>query len=94
MFVNVLAYSRAAWTIFEVLSKVVRAARGTWARETTASLTIPAPGRWKHTSLYLPSLPPHPADWSPLIASPVLGLIRDGWEDATERRHCALTTLS
>lgn len=92
MYVNVLAYSRAAWTIFEVLSKVVRAARGTWARETTASLTTPAPVRWKHTSLYLP--PHSPADWSPLIPSPVLGLIREGWEDVTERLHFALTTPS
>lgn len=59
MYVNVLAHSRAAWPILEVLSKVVRAERGTWARETTASLTTP--GTWKVEAHFpLPALTPRP----------------------------------
>lgn len=65
MYVNVLAYSRAAWTIFEVLSKVVRAARGTWARERTTSLTTQGTCKVE-AHLPLPALtPPAPQTGAP-----------------------------
>lgn len=48
---SILAYGRAARTIFKALSKVVRAERGIWGRERTASL---APsGTWE-VEAYLP----------------------------------------